>query len=32
MLDCNCLAEVEGKKDGLRKGEKIWVRMLGRCR
>lgn len=32
MLDCNCLAEVEGKKNGLRKGEKIWVRMLGRCR
>lgn len=32
MLECNCLVEAKGQRDGLRKGEKVWVRMLGRHR
>lgn len=32
MLSCNCLAEAKGRRDGLEKGETIWVRMLGRRR
>ena len=26
--ECNCLAEIKGRKEGVRKGETIWVRML----
>ena len=30
VLECNCLAEIRDRADGIRKGETVWVRMLGK--